>query len=138
MSDFPLTGSRNCGAARFDATAPPVTASCRHCERCQRRSGGETFANAHPAAGTFQIVPRKDTLPLGSQEAAGQKWFCDDCDSGRSPQSSLLAGATVAEGGRSAELTPRFKHPRSCVVANAGVPPAGRENCAFEREQPRH
>jgi hypothetical protein len=38
MTNFLLTGSCNCGAVRFEVTAPLVAASYCHCTRCQRGS----------------------------------------------------------------------------------------------------
>jgi hypothetical protein len=34
MPDLPLTGGCNCGAVRFEVTAPLVAASYCHCRRC--------------------------------------------------------------------------------------------------------
>ena len=38
-TDLPLTGGWNCGAVRYEMSAPLVAASYSHCRRCQRRSG---------------------------------------------------------------------------------------------------
>ena len=46
MTGLPLTGGCNCGAVRFEVTAPLVGASYCHCKRCQRRSGTAASANA--------------------------------------------------------------------------------------------
>jgi hypothetical protein len=54
MTDFPLTGGCNCGAVRFEVTAPLALASYCHCKRCQRRSGAAASANAHPAIHLLQ------------------------------------------------------------------------------------
>ncbi len=62
MSELPLTGGCNCGAVRFEVTAPLAVASYCHCKRCQRRSGAAASANAHPAPGTFRIVAGEDRL----------------------------------------------------------------------------
>jgi hypothetical protein len=88
MNDFPLTGGCNCGAVRFEITAPLVGASYCHCRRCQRRSGAAASANAHPAPGTFRIVAGEDKLRVWQPEGGGEKWFCRDCGSsliGRNP-----------------------------------------------------
>ena len=56
MGDFLLTGGCNCGAIRFEVTAPLVDAGYCHCTRCQRRTGtaaslnGGTAPHAVPAA----------------------------------------------------------------------------------------
>src|SRR4051794_25187322 len=87
-NDLPLTGGCNCGAVRFEITAPLVGASYCHCRRCQRRSGAAASANAHPAAGTFRIVAGEDRLRAWQPDGGGEKWFCGDCGSslfGRNP-----------------------------------------------------
>ena len=89
MTEFLLTGGCNCGAVRFEVTAPLVLASYCHCKRCQRRSGAGASANAHPAPGAFRIVAGKDRLRVWQPEDGGEKWFCGDCGSslfGRNPQ----------------------------------------------------
>jgi hypothetical protein len=81
MTDFPLTGGCNCGAVRFEVTAPLVKASYCHCKRCQRRSGAAASASAHPAEGTFRITSGQDRLRMWKPEDGGEKWFCGDCGS---------------------------------------------------------
>ena len=88
MTDFPLTGGCNCGAVRFEVTAPLALASYCHCKHCQRRSGTAASANAHPAPDTFRIVAGEDRLRVWKPERGGEKWFCGDCGSslfGRNP-----------------------------------------------------
>ena len=72
MNNFPLTGGCNCGAVRFEVTAPLVVASYCHCKRCQRRSGAAASANAHPAPGAFRIVAGEDRLRVWQPEAAAR------------------------------------------------------------------
>jgi len=76
MTGLPLTGGCNCGAVRFEVTAPLVVASYCHCRRCQRRSGAAASANAHPAPGTFRIVSGEDRLRVWKPDDGGEKWFC--------------------------------------------------------------
>ncbi len=88
MPDLPLTGGCNCGAVRFEVTAPiPIVSYC-HCKRCQRRSGAAASANAHPAEGTFRITAGAEELRVWKPERGGEKWFCGVCGSqlfGRNP-----------------------------------------------------
>jgi hypothetical protein len=81
MSDLPLTGGCNCGAVRYEVTAPLVAASYCHCKRCQRRSGAAASANAHPAPGGFRIVAGEDVLRMWQPPGGGEKWFCGSCGS---------------------------------------------------------
>lgn len=88
MTDLPLTGGCNCGAVRYEVSAPLVLASYCHCERCQRRSGAAASANAHPAAGAFRIVAGTEKLRMWQPDGGGEKWFCGECGSslfGRNP-----------------------------------------------------
>ena len=81
MTDLPLTGGCNCGAVRFEVSAPLVAASYCHCRRCQRRSGAAASPNAHPAPDTFRIVAGEDRLRVWKPDDGGEKWFCGDCGS---------------------------------------------------------
>lgn len=81
MTDFPLTGACNCGAVRFEVTAPLALTSYCHCKRYQRRSGAAASANAHPAPDAFRIVAGEDRLRVWKPEGGGEKWFCGDCGS---------------------------------------------------------
>jgi hypothetical protein len=81
MTDFPLTGGCNCGAVRFEVTAPLALASYCHCKRCQRRSGAAASANAHPAPDAFRIVAGEERLRVWEPDSGGEKWFCGDCGS---------------------------------------------------------
>jgi hypothetical protein len=88
MTELPLTGGCNCGAVRFEVSAPLVAASYCHCRRCQRRSGAAASPNAHPATDSFRIVKGEDRLRKWKPDDGGEKWFCGDCGSalfGRNP-----------------------------------------------------
>jgi hypothetical protein len=80
-SGFLLTGGCNCGAVRFEVTAPLVVASYCHCKRCQRRTGTAASASAHPRPETFHIVAGADRLRVWKPAVGGDKWFCGDCGS---------------------------------------------------------
>jgi hypothetical protein len=81
MTGLPLTGGCNCGAVRFEVSAPLVSASYCHCKRCQRRSGTAASANAHPAPGTFRITAGRRKLRMWQPDGGGEKWFCGECGS---------------------------------------------------------
>ena len=78
---LPLTGGCNCGAVRYEVSAPLVRGSYCHCKRCQRRSGAAASAQAHPAPGTFRIVAGQDALRVWKPSNGGEKWFCGECGS---------------------------------------------------------
>jgi hypothetical protein len=81
MTELPLTGGCNCGAVRYEVTAPLVKAGYCHCKRCQRRSGTAASASAHPAEGTFRIVAGEEALRMWRPEHGGDKYFCGVCGS---------------------------------------------------------
>lgn len=98
MIGLPLTGGCNCGAVRFEVTAPLVSASYCHCKRCQRRSGTAASANAHPAEGSFRIVAGEDRLRAWRPPDGGEKWFCGDCGSAlfsRDPDDASKVGVRL-------------------------------------------
>jgi hypothetical protein len=78
---LPLTGGCNCGAVRYEVSAPLVAASYCHCLRCQPRRGAAASPNAHPAPGTFRIVTGEHRLRAWKPDDGGEKWFCADCGS---------------------------------------------------------
>jgi hypothetical protein len=81
MNDVPFTGGCNCGAVRFEVTAPIPYASYCHCTRCQRRTGTAASANAHVADGSFRITAGEDKLRAWRPEDGAAKWFCGECGS---------------------------------------------------------
>jgi hypothetical protein len=81
VAEVPLTGGCNCGAVRYEVSAPLVAASYCHCTRCQRRSGCAASPSAHPAPGAFAIVQGADRLKHWKPDDGGEKWFCRDCGS---------------------------------------------------------
>jgi hypothetical protein len=81
VPDLPLTGGCNCGAVRYEVTAPLEAASYCHCRRCQRRSGAAASPNAHPDPDSFRIVSGEDRLRVWKPDDGGEKWFCGDCGS---------------------------------------------------------
>jgi hypothetical protein len=81
LTEFPLTGGCNCGAVRYEVTAPLLLASYCHCTRCQRRSGTGASVNAHPAPDTFRITDGDSKLRCWKPVVGGEKWFCEECGS---------------------------------------------------------
>src|SRR5689334_2997693 len=81
MPTLPLTGGCNCGAVRYEVTAPLIGATYCHCRRCQRRSGAGASPSAFAAPGTFRLVRGASALRMWKPEGGGQKWFCGTCGS---------------------------------------------------------
>jgi hypothetical protein len=81
MPDLPLTGGCNCGAVRFEVTAPLVKASYCHCKRCQRRSGTAFAVGAITRPGSVTVTQGRDHLRTYAPETSFHKQFCARCGS---------------------------------------------------------
>ena len=95
---FLLTGGCNCGAVRFEVSAPLVSSVYCHCTRCQRRTGTGASANARVEPGSFRVVEGEDRLRAWKPESGAQKWFCGDCGSAlfsRSPDDPEQVGVRL-------------------------------------------
>ena len=76
-----MTGGCNCGAVRFEVTAPLYASTYCHCTRCQRRTGTGASANARALAESFRILQGEDRLRSWKPETGAEKFFCGDCGS---------------------------------------------------------
>ena len=76
-----MTGGCNCGAVRFELTAPPVGASYCHCSRCQRRTGTAASANARFAGDALRIVQGEELVRAWRPAQGAAKVFCGECGS---------------------------------------------------------
>jgi hypothetical protein len=79
MPELPLTGGCNCGAVRYEVTAPLRLAGYCHCKRCQRRSGTAASVSGHPEPGTFRLVSGQEEIRRWQPESGGAKFFCGVC-----------------------------------------------------------
>jgi hypothetical protein len=71
-----VTGGRNCGAVRFEVSAPLVAASGCHRLRCYlRRSGAAASPSAHPGPDTFGSS-RASTAARWKPDGGGDKRLC--------------------------------------------------------------
>jgi hypothetical protein len=77
-----VTGHCNCGAVRFEITAPLKTASYCHCTRCQRRTGAAASAQAGLEPGQLRFVSGEERIKTWWPPPPGfGKSFCADCGS---------------------------------------------------------
>ena len=81
MTQLPLTGGCNCGAVRFEVSAPPVTATYCHCTRCQKRTGGAASASAVSAPGSVTVTAGEEHLRDWRLSDGLAKTFCAECGS---------------------------------------------------------
>jgi hypothetical protein len=95
---LPLTGGCNCGAVRYEVTAPPTGAGYCHCRRCQRRSGTAASVNASLEAGSFHLLRGHEQLRAWKPGDGWEKWFCGECGSSlfsRSPEDPEIVGVRM-------------------------------------------
>jgi hypothetical protein len=107
----PLTGGCNCGAVRYEVTAPLLGAAYCHCTRCQRRTGTASSASAWPAAGSFRIIVGEEHLKDWTPSDGWQKWFCGDCGSAmfsRNPDDPEQIGIRMGTFDRDPGMRPRY------------------------------
>ncbi|HWI22404.1 MAG TPA: GFA family protein [Baekduia sp.] len=74
-------GHCNCGAVRFEVTAPFVGATYCHCTRCQRRTGTAASVQAQVEPGSVNIISGADRLRGWTPVDGMEKLFCGDCGS---------------------------------------------------------
>ena len=72
-----LTGGCQCGAIRYEITAPPTHASLCHCRMCQKATGQAYFASATVQPGTLRWT-RGEPAAFRSSSAAWRE-FCPRC-----------------------------------------------------------
>jgi hypothetical protein len=95
---LPITGGCNCGAVRFEVTAPFEASVYCHCTRCQRRSGTAASANARTSPDHFRIIEGEDRIRSWEPADVAPKYFCGDCGSAlfsRSPGSVGVRLGTI-------------------------------------------
>jgi hypothetical protein len=112
-NDFrPLTGRCNCGAVRYEVTAPLLEASYCHCRRCQRRTGTGSSSSARPASGSFRIIAGQERLNAWTPSDGWEKWFCGDCGSAmfsRNPDDPEQIGIRMGTFDGDPVVRPRYR-----------------------------
>ena len=76
-----LTGGCNCGAVRFEVTAPLGPARYCHCTRCQRRTGTAASASAIVTPGSVVVTQGTEQLGSWTPDDGREKVFCALCGS---------------------------------------------------------
>jgi len=78
---FSKMGGCQCGAIRYEISAPPITVYTCHCTECQRQSGS-AFAMAAVIPGAHFHITRGSPARFTRNTGAGRTmecWFCADC-----------------------------------------------------------
>jgi len=78
MSDK-MTGGCQCGAVRYELTAPPRRASICHCRMCQRASGSYFLPLANVEFKDFTVT--KGALAIYASSPVVDRGFCAACGS---------------------------------------------------------
>jgi hypothetical protein len=114
---MPVTGGCNCGAVRFEVTAPFISSTYCHCTRCQRRTGTAASANARAAGDSFRILQGEDRIRSWKPETGAEKFFCGDCGSAlfsRNADDASFVGVRLG-----------------VLDGDPGIRPAGRQYVAY-------
>jgi hypothetical protein len=123
-----ITGGCNCGAVRFEVTAPFVSASYCHCTRCQRRTGTGASANGRAEPGSFRVTHGDDRLRAWRPEAGFEKWFCGDCGSAlfsRDPVDPDNVGVRLGTLDGEPEVRPSYRQFVAYAAAWEPIPDDG-------------
>ena len=124
----PLTGGCNCGAVRYEVTAPLLGASYCHCRRCQRRTGTAASCSAWPAASAFRIIAGQECLKAWTPSNGWEKWFCGVCGSSlfsRNPDDPEQIGLRMGTFDGDPVVRPRYRQFLASAAAWEPVPDDG-------------
>ena len=111
---LPITGGCNCGAVRFEVTAPFEASMYCHCTRCQRRTGAAASANARISPDHFRIIHGEDRIRSWEPPEGAPKFFCGDCGSALFSRSPGSVGVRLG-----------------AIDGDPGIRPSGRQYVAY-------
>ena len=74
-----FTGGCQCGAIRYEITAPPTDAYYCHCRICQRAGGAPVNATARFPSDAFRLLQGAPRFYAALEH--GERGFCADCGS---------------------------------------------------------
>jgi hypothetical protein len=76
-----LKGACQCGAVKYEITAPPLLMYHCHCGRCRAASGASYATNIIVPTEAFTIVAGKDRLSSFESSPQKHRYFCVACGS---------------------------------------------------------
>jgi hypothetical protein len=94
---LPIEGGCQCGALRYQVTAPPLMIYACHCTGCQRIAGSAFGLSATIGEASFEFVKGEPRTVDWSSEAGNQRfgYFCDGCGCriahGQTPSNGILS-----------------------------------------------
>ena len=97
MATLPITGGCQCGALRYEITAPPLMIYNCHCTNCQKIGGNAFSTPATVMESSFAFVAGKPTTIEWKSDAGNIRWgwFCGACGSriahGQTPSIGVLS-----------------------------------------------
>ncbi len=97
MTTLPLAGGCQCGAVRYEVTAPPMMVYNCHCTNCQRISGGAFSTPATILEGTFRFTKGEPRKVEWSADSGTKRfgWICGHCGCriahGQEPTNGVLS-----------------------------------------------
>lgn len=94
-----MKGGCLCGAVRYEAHDPAVTAIC-HCTHCQKISGSAYSVNLLFPEANVRVSGRTQAyVDTGDSGGRLQRHFCPECGSSLYSKADALPGMTVLKGG---------------------------------------
>ena len=82
------TGSCQCGAVKFKATADPIRVVNCHCGMCRRASGAAFYTHVHFPIDRFEWIGSEPTRYSTSPNA--ERGFCNTCGSTTTMHETVL------------------------------------------------
>jgi hypothetical protein len=122
-NDGIMKGGCLCGAVRYEATDPVVTAVC-HCKHCQRISGSAYSVNIlFPDSSVRFEGETHHYLDTGDSGGNLQRHFCPKCGSSLYTKADAAPGLTIVKAGTlddTATVRPTVQ--LYCAMAQTWVP----------------
>lgn len=83
MPTLPLPGGCQCGALRYELTAPPLMIYNCHCTNCQKAGGGPFSTSATVMEAAFAFTAGTPRRIEWTSDAGNKRYglFCGDCGS---------------------------------------------------------
>ena len=97
MPTLPITGGCQCGALRYEITAPPLMIYNCHCTNCQKIGGGAFSTPATMLESAFAFTAGEPAKVEWTSDAGNSRWgwFCGACGSriahGQTPSIGVLS-----------------------------------------------
>ncbi len=94
---LPIQGGCQCGAVRYELTAPPLTIYACHCTTCQKQTGSAFVLSAAIPENALSFIKGAPAKTEWTSDAGNSRfgYFCKDCGNrianGQAPPAGLLS-----------------------------------------------